>query len=151
MTGYNPTPICEKLWHDRGYLCMVVLTPMGHRCGYVGIHKGQPYYGNAYHKLDWIGCHGGLTYSESYHPSYKGDVETTIWWIGFDCAHCYDIPDVKAAESAWGEGSEPAKRADRMASFSFGDCAQVRSLQFCEEECTKIVDQLVNGRTKDNA
>lgn len=41
MTNYNPTPVREKHWHDRGYACMVVLTPMGHRCGYVGIHKGK--------------------------------------------------------------------------------------------------------------
>lgn len=145
MTQYNPRPICEKLWHDRGYLCMVVLTPMGHRCGYVAIHKGQPFYMSGYHILDWIECHGGLTYSESYHPADIDDGLKPKWWIGFDCSHCNDAPDVKAIEDSYGVDSEPAKRAKRMASFCFMDVAQVRSLEFCAEQCKSIVDQLLEG------
>lgn len=145
MTNYNPTPVREKHWHDRGYACMVVLTPMGHRCGYVGIHKGQAHYGSSYLLLDWIECHGGLTYSEGNHPAWPSSEKNPKWWIGFDCAHCTDIPDVEATQKAYGNDSEAAKRAARMAKYSVNEFAQIRTLDYCVQEVKKIVDQLVGG------
>lgn len=37
--------------------------------------------------LGYLSCHGGVTYTESH--LYNCNDENT-WWIGFDCAHCFD-------------------------------------------------------------
>lgn len=38
----------EKDFEHEGLRCVVIMTPMGHRCGYVGLPKGHPLYGVDY-------------------------------------------------------------------------------------------------------
>ena len=38
----------EAKWEADGMFCVVVMTSMGHRCGYVGVGKDHPLYGAAY-------------------------------------------------------------------------------------------------------
>lgn len=40
----------EKEWISDGYICVVIMTDIGHRCGYVGIPTKHPLYGKDYHK-----------------------------------------------------------------------------------------------------
>lgn len=63
---------------------------MGHRCGYVRLLEGHPWYGKGYDDID-VCIHGGLTFAGELKC---GDADLdTGFWIGFDCAHCYDMLD----------------------------------------------------------
>ena len=59
-------------------------------CGYVAIPKGHRLYKKDYDKLDFIDCHGGLTFSDFF-------LDLPDWFIGFDCAHAYDDPEIQDA------------------------------------------------------
>lgn len=86
--------------------CLIVRTPMGHLCGYVGIPPSHRLYGKdydaAYNRERYdIHVHGGLTFAAHEvddERKAKGsqlffeDVENSskLWLFGFDCAHCDD-------------------------------------------------------------
>ena len=133
MTMKPNWPHMESFFHYKGYACVVLLQRMGHRCGYVGIPASKPHYGESYMHLENIECHGGLTYSDTYMPA---DVPNGLWWIGFDCAHWQDAPDVEATRKIFGEYE--ALRAERL----MDSCLVVRTQEYCEEQCRNIVDQL---------
>jgi len=38
----------EKDWEYKGLRCVVIASELGHRCGYVGVRKGHPFYKIAY-------------------------------------------------------------------------------------------------------
>lgn len=134
------TPYTEMVFEYRGHMCAVLLMPMGHRCGYVGIPKGKPYYGCKYGELDFVDCHGGLTYSEDFLLNFP----VGNWWIGFDCMHYYDRPDIAAAQKAFG-----AKQAEIVERCSLPH-GQVRSMEYCMKECRGIVDQLIAEAERDD-
>lgn len=135
-------PHLEAMHEYRGYTCAVLLMPLGHRCGYVGIPKGKPYYGYRYGKLDFVDCHGGLTYSEDF---LKADgVPDGRWWIGFDCMHAYDHPDIEAVRRVFG-----GKQAEVVERYSLPH-GEVRTLGFCERDCDLIVDQLLEAGEDDD-
>ena len=77
----------------KGINAFVINIPMGHRCGYIEVPKDNKFFGKRYDDID-IDIHGGFTYSESYLLNKKDS-----WFIGFDCAHLYDLKD----ESIMGE------------------------------------------------
>jgi hypothetical protein len=91
--------------------CLIVRNGLGALCGYVGIHRGHPWFAKGYSTCiegcgpnrcensahatpeSLIKVHGGLTYSdfssgEICHTALPG--ETKVWWFGFDCAHAGD-------------------------------------------------------------
>lgn len=81
--------------------CLIVRGPLGALCGYVGVPKGHPWYQVDY---DSVGkdpdVHGGLTFSDHCqegegdrkicHVVEEGE-DDHVWWLGFDCAHCFDL------------------------------------------------------------
>jgi len=84
-----------------GYVGAIVLQPLGHYCGYVGVPPGHPAYGGDYtsdEDIYFLEVHGGVTYSGEQNeengnyptqdPEYDGR-----WFIGFDAAHAYDLPN----------------------------------------------------------
>lgn len=111
----------EKDWITAsGLRAVVIMTMMGHRCGYVGVDKSHALYGVSYDKLYELGVyievHGGITYSD-FSSSYP--VESDLYWFGFDCAHV----------------------GDKTSGFSFpGDV--LRSLDYCIGECEAMAYQL---------
>ncbi len=116
----------EREWIDQatGLRCQVVLyTPMGHRCGYVGLPPEHPLHGITYSehvpflaKL-WEEAQKGTIGNRGIIPLFLAcpDVASLdvvfnvhgsitfadyfakdgggLWWIGFDCAHAGDTPD----------------------------------------------------------
>lgn len=72
-----------------GLPCALRRSFMGTWCGYVGLppsHSGaKPGY-DGYTSLD-ITVHGGLTYGDK----SWWDKESTLVWMGFDCAHYGDF------------------------------------------------------------
>lgn len=113
--------IVEKEWESHGFTCKVMIVPMGHRCGYVFIEKGHPFYGVHYNELpeDFKpDVNGGLTYAGK-----DGD----YWVFGFDFAHCWDIPDPKVSPKAYEESVARFDSTARIATFEMAvaDCERL--------------------------
>ena len=130
----------EKEFDYKGYKCVVLFLHMGYRCGYVSIPKQSKLYGKNYDDID-VYCHGGLTYSKDY---LNGIPEQDLWWIGFDCGHYGDGKDFKAAKKYF---SDP-KVLDLINQMEYLDnmfplYEGAKSLEFCEQECMQIVDQII--------
>lgn len=89
-------------WQHAGYACLMLRNDrMGHWCGYVGVPLEHPYYGVDHKDIEPdLGVHGGLTYSGydfgpicHIAPGQPDDALVTLllWWLGFDCAHAWDL------------------------------------------------------------
>lgn len=85
---------------ETGMACMIRRGPMGAWCGYVGVAPGHRWFEVGYNEIDLdVDVHGGLTYSAACdgdeesgvcHVPGPGEPET-LWWLGFDCAHTFDL------------------------------------------------------------
>jgi hypothetical protein len=126
-------------WQDEetGLPCLAVRGPGGHWCGYVGVPEGHPYFEKDYDDCT-VDVHGGLTFadhcqeveSECTGVCHKpGDGEQdNVWWLGFDCAHCYDLSPT----------SESFRR--QLGWSASGGC--YRTLTFVQAEAAKLAEQL---------
>jgi len=110
----------------------VVETPMGHRCGYVevplymDIHGREDYMSLEYPNFD---VHGGITF-----VGRRDDGET--WWIGFDCGHSCDAPDLKLMSEEYRKALEPLLGG-------YWRQGAVRSEAYVVKECQELARQLV--------
>ena len=135
-------PIQENKFEYKGYDCVVLFMPMCYRCGYVGIPVGHKYYKMNYGDID-IECHGGLTYSNDH---LVGQNEKNKWWIGFDCAHYGDGFDRETAKEYWKDNPKQLEYINLEEEFykNLDDVHHSpRTLNYVENECQHIVDQLV--------
>lgn len=108
----------------------------GHLCGYIEIPKSHPYFKNKEIDLD---CHGGLTYN-----SFDKD-----HLIGFDCAHGGDkIPSMRNFINTSPEFDGLRKELQGSAFFGSWFNPIYRNMDFCIQECKKIIDQLVVAANK---
>ena len=114
----------EKEWTtEAGLKAHVIATPMGHRCGYVGVPEGHPMYGKHYDEVD-VDVHGGLTYSND---------EDGLWTFGYDCGH-------------WDDAKDPELMSDEYKKV-FRDFPRliegtIKTLDFCVTECEALAKQL---------
>lgn len=132
----------KKQWIDEatGLPCLVVRSPLGHLCGYVGVSNGHPLFEKSYWDAD-VDVHGGPTYSDHCggdicHLVEDGD-DDNVWWIGFDCAHSGDA-------SPWRDDMfrSLSKFTDLLSGVrSFGTEAY-RSFAYVERECKSLASQL---------
>lgn len=134
--------IVEEAGEYRGYSYMVIMTTMGHRCGYVGFTKEQ---NPDIYKADYEGicvdCHGGLTYSGE-KPLGTDDK----WWIGFDCAHYGDAPDYDTAKMLFSKDKEILDQLCIFETFGpLSDYDTIRTKDYCVVQCIEMIDQLAEG------
>lgn len=117
----------EKAWVTQaGLPARVLIMPMGHRCGYVGVNP-EVFKDKSYDDLD-VDVHGGLTYSR--------DEEDGLRWYGYDCAHLGDARDVNLMDAEHKEIFEKYH-------FDFNDGTDtVKSLDYCIEQCESLATQL---------
>lgn len=125
-----------------GYPYMVVMTSLGHRCGYVGISKDDAsgLYGEDYEEI-LVDCHGGLTFAGE-HPLSKNP---DIWWIGFDCAHFMDAPDYDEAIKLFKNNIDVVLELGNLRLLGIGlgyEGAEIRTKEFCIDECKAIIRQI---------
>ncbi len=118
-----------------GYEYLMVLNHRGHRCGYVAINENHPLHiKESYNALD-IDVHGGVTFFEK----QMTKSECTDKWIGFDCGHAWDAPDLDALEKY-----DPKKaayyRQDPLGFLTYDEV--IRTKEYVEKECKKIIDQI---------
>lgn len=134
------TPKQEKRFEYKGFPCVVLFMPMGYRCGYVGLPKENKYYGKSYDDIP-VDCHCGLTYASDRLHEQK---DISIWWIGFDCGHCCDGYDVQKIKELYLDDENIMKQVERMSDyFKIFSENPVCTLEYCEEECKKIVEQII--------
>ena len=124
----------EKDWiTSAGLRAVVIMTELGHRCGYVGVPSEHKLFGVDYDEVD-VEVHGGLTYSSGI-SEYPVE-DSKLWWLGYDCAHLGDqvVPEYIAAQKE--------KYPDK--SFMWRDDMGIhRTLAYCERECESLAEQLM--------
>lgn len=87
-------------WRAYSFPCLIVRSPTGGLCGYVGVVEGHPWYCVNYDDVE-ADVHGGLTYSSRCgghicHVPRAGESDE-VWWLGFDCGHWGDLVPSLAA------------------------------------------------------
>lgn len=124
--------VVEKDWvTEAGLRAVVIATPMGHRCGYVGVDALNKNYGLGYDDVD-ANVHGGLTYARK---GGEYPAESDLYWFGFDCAHCDDRKD-------WSIMDEKYKNIyNSIGSIDF-EGSTIKDLDFCTKECESLARQL---------
>lgn len=119
---------------------------LGHWCGYVAVPPGHPLHGqeamsDAAEKLS---AHGGVTYAaecfgdESHgicHVPKPGEPDN-VWWLGFDCGHCFDLsPFSNQANKLYGLlGLPKIERMYRQEEY--------RDIDYVREEVRGLAEQL---------
>ena len=122
-TGWGDGPWSEEpdreQWRTKAGLPGLIVRSVtgGNLCGYVAVPPGHPAHGKGYDDVD-VEVHGGLTYASMCredtpicHVPEPGE-PADVYWLGFDCAHAWDImPAMAARERAMGlpsigDGSE---------------------------------------------
>lgn len=133
--------VVEKQFEYRGHDCICIFNKHGFRCGYVSVDTDKDY-------MDFdIDCHGGLTWSGKVYPYYN---PKSKYYIGFDCYHIGDACDMLQALKYNLITQEEFDKDAEKYSCSFEDV--VRDVDFVEDNCRKIVDQLediINKKTND--
>ncbi len=77
---------------EEGFEWVVVNNGNAHRCGYVKVEPGHPWFGKGWDELPDIDVHGGITFASPDVQCDKGGPDNG-WWLGFDCCHSGDAPD----------------------------------------------------------
>jgi hypothetical protein len=119
------------------------MTEMGHRCGYVGVPEGHSAYGANYEDVrtingEYIDVHGGLTFADKGSPGWPSAKENNFFWLGFDCAHVGDAPDLN-----WLRLNNPKMFSIRQDFHGlFRSDETVKTLDYCIAECEKLAAQL---------
>lgn len=122
--------VVEKIFEYKGHECVIVFNSLGFRCGYVSVNEYKDY-------DEWnIDCHCGLTFSGPLPYDY-GQKEK--YFIGFDCGHICDYQNKEQAFK-YGLISETEYYYLKNSSVDLGGVE--RDLEYVENECKKIVEQL---------
>ncbi len=127
-------------WIYRDVDCLIVRNNLGALCGYVGVPPTHRYFDIDYDSIRDIDVHGGLTFSDRCHPHPEGEhlgichieagaANKTVWWLGFDCAHAFDLVP----------GME--KLRVELGLHSFDDT--YRDFRWVAEQTMSLADQLI--------
>jgi hypothetical protein len=122
--------VIECIGYHKGYKFVVKLMRTGQRNGYIKVLRTNSYYN--------IDVHGGITYSDD-HLEGVGDGP----WIGFDCAHTVDKHDVESVTEKFDLDDAERESLERYNKL-VPEHATVKSLEFCINECKKVIDQLTD-------
>lgn len=117
----------------------------GYRCGYVGLPMESKFYGKSYDEIP-VDCHCGLTYADK---RLHLQNDTSTWWIGFDCGHACDGYDVQKIKELYSDDENIMKQVERMSDyFKIFTENPVRTLEYCEEQCRRIVESIIEFETE---
>lgn len=123
--------VVEKHFQYKGHDCICVFNRNGFRCGYVSTTLRRDY-----DDFD-IDCHCGLTFGGTLPEAYE---PKEVFYIGFDCGHVCDGIDTELAYE-YGLVDE-IEREYFKESFGYLSDYPVRDVDYVEEQCKKIADQL---------
>lgn len=88
----------------------------------------------------YFDVHGGITYSGGGIGS-KYPVESDLYWFGFDCAHCYDSMDCEKLREYFPNERFTESRIAMALNFEDNE---IRTLEYVEQECRNLADQIEN-------
>lgn len=131
-----------------GFACFVKRNHHGNFCGYVGVPNGHRLYGEKFDNVD-VDVHGGLTYSDK----CSGDIchvpgpgmPDDVWWLGFDCAHCFDLsPGLRASMNELGRRlrERGAPNASAFEPLPFERDEVYRDLPYVRAQTESLAEQL---------
>jgi hypothetical protein len=128
----HPANVLAKGEHA-GFQWIVTNNGSAHRCGYVRVEPGHPWYGKEWTEID-CECHGDVTFTEHDRPCALGEKDDG-YWIGFDCMHFRDLPD-------------PLLSSDRgHRHVPFGDpFAAIRTQEYVEQNCRSLCEQAAKAQ-----
>ena len=159
MEGY----LVEKQFNSSSFLCVAIMGPLGHRCGYVGVSKSHPLYGIEYSDETLIlrpfienvllsstgkrGIISVLLFSRDDipRPDFIFDVHGSLTYSGFGSGNYPINSDLwwlgfdcahsgDAPDPNWSESIYP---------LNWGALGgTVRSLRFVMDECVSLAKQL---------
>lgn len=142
-------------WTDEatGLPCLAKRNQGGALCGYVGVPGGHPWYRKDYDDIDLpLGVHGGLTYADHCQEE-AGEAEgichipgpgepDDVWWLGFDCAHCYDLsPATNARLRRYNPGWEERWKT---LTLNAGVEETYRDLVYVQAQCRSLAQQIAD-------
>ena len=138
-------------WIHAGYACMMLRHPdWGNWCGYVGIDRAHPFYGEKPFDLP-LEAHVGVNYGAKCreficHVPAPG-MPADVWWLGFDCGHTFDFAPGRAAFEcevnkripALGVLAEREEELNRLHPFLRGE---YRPLDYVKHVTERLAEQL---------
>lgn len=135
-------------WRSKGFPCIARRNRYGAWCGYIGVPPGHPWHGKEYSTLEHVDVHGGLTYAERCNPEAgvchvprRGE-PADFWWIGFDCAHAFDLsPGLKPMLKL-----ELALPPERVEELYQGLGETYCDLDFIKRQCAHLARQAKRAR-----
>lgn len=127
----------------KGYPCLALRnTHMLNWCGYVGVPKGHPFYGKHYDEVE-VDVHGGLTFAGPCNANIchtpKSGKTDDVWWLGFDCAHAWDLTPFDAMRTI--PGLAYLSRSERFTGERMKE--HYRDLRYVKEQCHKLTEQII--------
>jgi hypothetical protein len=138
----------DGVYKDHEYL--IVFTSAGHRCGHVALTPEEHLKAianrdpkNTFFLPDDISWHGGVTFYDNGHAA-KHLLPTPCddFWLGFDAAHCNDLPDPELALKYFNDHDEAKHRAEWITEIGHYKDVEHRTFEYMENECFGIIDQL---------
>jgi len=138
----------KEQWTDpeTGFACLAVRHDRhGYLCGYVGMPPGHPWHGADPETLA-TGVHGGTDYGAYCEPDAPeglgichipepGDPDP-VWWIGFACAHIFDIQPGRDARLKHDMGLEAIRFPPEL-----GWTEAYRTIEFVRSQCAFLAAQ----------
>lgn len=113
------SPVLLEKGEHKGFIFCILHNDAGCRCGYILIKESHPWFNKKYSELDFVEVHGGLTYEQLWEDG---------WWLGFDCAHLYDLPDHELPKSVDVTAYLPKQGV-------------VRTQKYVKQECINLCEQ----------
>lgn len=130
-----PDHVVSKGEHN-GHEWVTVHNGQGYRCGYVRVPVGHPWHGKDYGDII-ADVHGGLTFAEA-DVQCDAPGEDNAWWVGFDCAHLFDMPDLSLPFDDSESKAFAIRTHQIIRSSKYG--AQ-RTQEYVEQQCKLLCDQ----------
>jgi len=135
--------VVEKDWLQGKYHCLIVFQAHGHRCGYVGVNKDELIVNDE--ELEKLEVHGGVTYLKDGHKEHEKE---DYRYVGFDCGHYFDKPDVECMKEYFPNNDYAQRMAQDFLKLS-SNGSIVKTQEFVEDEIMKLVEQLDDwGKSK---
>ena len=137
-------PVIEHLAVYKNHFYVVKINPIGFRTGYVRIINSA-IYGKLKEEYEEkhilpIKCHGGINFIENI--SEDNGFLPPGNWIGFDCAHDGDLPDIEYAQKLFNLSKEEVSHAKQI--FTNG---QIRSVNYVINQCFDVIEELIKNYT----
>lgn len=126
-----------ELFEYRDHKCMVRRGSFGALNGYVEVKPDHAFYKQDYDDID-VDVHMGITYAGNILDCLD------IFFIGFDCAHCYDYAPVLAVTH-----KNICIPNSRECSLPMHKEENYKTIDFVIAECKSVVDQLIDGKTQE--